>query len=46
MKHLKPVSKAQTTMDVGTIISAIAALLTALAPIITLLVNSSKSQDV
>lgn len=46
MKHLKPVSKAQSTIDVGTVISAVAALLTALAPIITLIVNASKSQDV
>jgi len=46
MKHLKPVSKAQTTLDVGTVISAIAALITAISPIITLLVSNSKNQNV
>jgi len=46
MKHLKPVTKAQSTLDAGEIISMVLSLLTALAPIIEYLVSSQKNQEV
>jgi len=43
MKHLKPVTKAQST-DVAGIISEVLALIAALAPIIQWIVNSKPVQ--
>lgn len=45
MKHLKPLAKAETTTDVTSIITMIASLLTALAPIIQYAANQ-KNQEV
>jgi len=46
MKHLRPVTKAQSsTVDPGAIISAVAAILTALAPIVTLIASNKKAQQ-
>jgi hypothetical protein len=42
MKHLKPLTKAQSTDDVSGIISLVLSLLSALAPIITWLINSKQ----
>ena len=44
MKHLKPVTKAQTS-NVGTIITLVVSLLAALAPIVELIINSSQKNQ-
>jgi len=42
MKHITPISKAQDGMDAGQIITLVIGLVSALVPIITMIVGSSK----
>jgi len=44
-KHIKPISKAVAGTDVVSIISLVVSILTALAPIVTLIVDSAEGKE-